>query len=183
MLESLETSSLIWIPTKLDNKYISNICKMAWNGNCLIFFQLQEFDIICCVTSENHKQIQLIWCFTVYPVQTLSPYSSDLTYILSAFTRQFTYVFNLCYSSNTNYTLIIVSVIFLILYVVLLVVSRRTDVSIQKTTGFFLLPENNPSDQFLYSVTIYTGFRSRTRMTARVWTNWIVIKQEYISWV
>ncbi|KAI7792791.1 putative polycystic kidney disease protein 1-like 1 [Triplophysa rosa] len=71
-------------------------------------------------------------------------------------------------NSNTNYTLIIVSVMFLTLYVVVLVISTHTDVSMQKTTGSFLLPENNPLDQFLYAVTIQTGFRSRTKMTARV---------------
>ncbi|XP_056594831.1 polycystic kidney disease 1 like 1 isoform X1 [Triplophysa dalaica] len=71
-------------------------------------------------------------------------------------------------NSNTNYTLIIVSVLFLTLYVVVLVISTHTDVSMQKTTGSFLLPENNPLDQFLYAVTIQTGFRSRTKMTARV---------------
>nr|XP_055037858.1 LOW QUALITY PROTEIN: polycystic kidney disease 1 like 1 [Misgurnus anguillicaudatus] len=70
--------------------------------------------------------------------------------------------------SNANYTLIIVTVIFLILYVVMLAICRRADVSMQKTTGLFLLPENNPSDQFLYAVTIKTGFRSRTTMTAQV---------------
>ncbi|XP_043083010.1 polycystic kidney disease 1 like 1 [Puntigrus tetrazona] len=70
--------------------------------------------------------------------------------------------------SETNYILIIFSVIFLALYVVLLVICRKADVSIQKTTGSFLLPENNPSDRFLYAVTIDTGLRSRTRMTAKV---------------
>ncbi len=71
-------------------------------------------------------------------------------------------------SSETNYTLMIFSVIFLALYVVVLVICRKADVSIQKTTGSFLLPENNPSDRFLYAVTIDTGLRSRTRMTAKV---------------
>ncbi|XP_042607838.1 polycystic kidney disease 1 like 1 [Cyprinus carpio] len=70
--------------------------------------------------------------------------------------------------SETNYILIIFSVIFLALYVVVLVICRKADVSIQKTTGSFLLPENNPSDRFLYAVTIDTGLRSRTRMTAKV---------------
>ncbi len=71
-------------------------------------------------------------------------------------------------SSETNYTLMIFSVIFLAVYVVVLVICRKADVSIQKTTGSFLLPENNPSDRFLYAVTIDTGLRSRTRMTAKV---------------
>ncbi|XP_067290401.1 polycystin-1-like protein 1 [Pseudorasbora parva] len=71
-------------------------------------------------------------------------------------------------SSKTNYTLIILSVIFLALYVVVLVFCRNADVSKQKTTGSFLLPENSPSDRFIYAVTIDTGFRSRTRMTAKV---------------
>ncbi|XP_051538185.1 polycystic kidney disease 1 like 1 [Myxocyprinus asiaticus] len=70
--------------------------------------------------------------------------------------------------SNTNYTLIIVSVIFLVLYMVMLVICRKADASKQNPTGSFLLPENNPSDQFLYAVTIDTGFRSRIRMTAKV---------------
>ncbi|XP_050953668.1 polycystic kidney disease 1 like 1 isoform X2 [Labeo rohita] len=69
---------------------------------------------------------------------------------------------------KTNYILIIFSVIFLALYVVVLVICRKADVSIQKTTGSFLLPENNPSDRFLYAVTVDTGLRSRTRMTAKV---------------
>uniref|UniRef100_A0A8C1U2C3 Uncharacterized protein n=1 Tax=Cyprinus carpio TaxID=7962 RepID=A0A8C1U2C3_CYPCA len=91
-------------------------------------------------------------CFTIYPVhlQCLSPHLSDLNI------------------SETNYILIIFSVIFLALYVVVLVICRKADVSIQKTTGSFLLPENNPSDRFLYAVTIDTGLRSRTRMTAKV---------------
>ncbi|XP_073686658.1 polycystin-1-like protein 1 [Garra rufa] len=71
-------------------------------------------------------------------------------------------------SFKTNYILIISSSIFVALYVVVLVIFRKADVSIQKTTGSFLLPENNPSDRFLYSVTIDTGLRSRTRMTAKV---------------
>jgi len=54
------------------------------------------------------------------------------------------------------------------LYVLVLVLCKKADVSIQKATGSFLLPENNPSDRFLYAVTIDTGFRSRTRMTAKV---------------
>ncbi|XP_059380022.1 polycystin-1-like protein 1 [Carassius carassius] len=70
--------------------------------------------------------------------------------------------------SETNYTLIIFSVISLALYVVVLVICRKADVSIQKMTDSFLLPENNPSDRFLYAVTIDTGLRSRTRMTAKV---------------
>lgn len=73
-------------------------------------------------------------------------------------------------SSKTNDIPIILSVIFLAVYVVVLVICRKADVSIQKTTGSFLLPENNPSDRFLYAVTIDTGFRSRTRMTAKVFT-------------
>ncbi|XP_039523028.1 polycystic kidney disease 1 like 1 [Pimephales promelas] len=71
--------------------------------------------------------------------------------------------------SKTNYTLIILSVIFVGLYVLVLVLCKKADVSIQKATGSFLLPENNPSDRFLYAVTIDTGFRSRTRMTAKVY--------------
>ncbi|KTG46295.1 hypothetical protein cypCar_00011285, partial [Cyprinus carpio] len=84
------------------------------------------------------------------------------------FQRTLTDIFFLSRSSETNYILIIFSVIFLALYVVVLVICRKADVSIQKTTGSFLLPENNPSDRFLYAVTIDTGLRSRTRMTAKV---------------
>lgn len=132
------------------------------------FFQLQPPGIICSITWEHHKQLQLCRCFTVYPVhlQCLSPHLSDLN--MAVFQRTLTDIFFLSRSFETNYILIIFSVIFLALYVVVLVICRKADVSIQKTTGSFLLPENNPSDRFLCAVTIDTGLRSRTRMTAKV---------------
>ncbi|XP_056306085.1 polycystic kidney disease 1 like 1 [Danio aesculapii] len=71
--------------------------------------------------------------------------------------------------SKLNYIPVILAVIFLALHIMVSVICRKADVSLQKTTGSFLLPENNPSDRFLYAVTIDTGFRSRTRMTAKVY--------------
>ncbi|XP_073796725.1 polycystin-1-like protein 1 isoform X2 [Danio rerio] len=71
--------------------------------------------------------------------------------------------------SKPNYIPVILAVIFLALHIMVSVICRKADVSLQKTTGSFLLPENNPSDRFLYAVTIDTGFRSRTRMTAKVY--------------
>lgn len=140
--------------------------KNVFDGFCS-FFQLQPPGVICSITWEHHKQLQLCRCFAIYPVHLhcLSLHLSDLNMVV--FQLTLTDMFLSC-SFKTNYILIIFSVIFLALYVVVLVICRKADVSIQKTTGSFLLPENNPSDRFLYAVTVDTGLRSRTRMTAKV---------------
>uniref|UniRef100_A0A673G3S9 Polycystic kidney disease 1 like 1 n=1 Tax=Sinocyclocheilus rhinocerous TaxID=307959 RepID=A0A673G3S9_9TELE len=117
-----------------------------------------------CLSWDGVKEWKPSGCFP------LGGLSADKIYYLNmvVFQRTLTDIFFLSRSSETNYILIISSVIFLALYVVVLVICRKADVSIQKTTGSFLLPENNPSDRFLYAVTIDTGLRSRTRMTAKV---------------
>ncbi|XP_066497585.1 polycystin-1-like protein 1 [Hoplias malabaricus] len=55
------------------------------------------------------------------------------------------------------------------LYTLLLVFSKLTDIRTERSSGTFLLPDNRPSDQFLYAVTIHTGLRSRATMTAKVY--------------
>lgn len=134
----------------------------------MFFFQLQPPGIICSITWDHHKQLQLCRCFTVYPVH-LSSNLSDLK--LVAFYLTLTDIFLLSRSSKPNYIPVILAVIFLSLHIMVLVICRKADVSLQKITGSFLLPENNPSDRFLYAVTIETGFRSRTMMTAKVMTS------------
>ncbi|XP_036413818.1 polycystic kidney disease 1 like 1 [Colossoma macropomum] len=69
-------------------------------------------------------------------------------------------------SSLTLYILIAVSAA---MYAVLLVFCKHADVRTEKSSGSFLLPDNDPSDQFLYAVTIHTGLRSRASMTAKVY--------------
>lgn len=63
---------------------------------------------------------------------------------------------------------IIVMVVVVVLYTVLLVFCYHADIQVEKNLGTFLLPDNNPSDEFLYAVTVDTGLRSRARMTAKV---------------
>lgn len=62
----------------------------------------------------------------------------------------------------------IVMVAVVALYAVLLVFCNHADIQVEKNLGTFLLPDNSPTDQFLYAVTIDTGLRSRARMTAKV---------------
>ncbi|XP_053083812.1 polycystic kidney disease 1 like 1 [Pangasianodon hypophthalmus] len=71
-------------------------------------------------------------------------------------------------SIRANPMVCIVIVVLVALYTVLLVFCKHADVQVEKNLGTFLLPDNNPSDQFLYAVTIDTGLRSRARMTAKV---------------
>lgn len=72
------------------------------------------------------------------------------------------------FSVRANPMVCIVIVAVLALYAVLLVFCHHVDVRVEKNLGTFLLPDNNPSDQFLYAVTVDTGLRSRARMTAKV---------------
>lgn len=69
----------------------------------------------------------------------------------------------------------VIIVVVLALYAVLLVVCNHVDVHVEKNLGTFFLPDNNPSDQFLYAVTIDTGLRSRARMTAKVLTKACIV--------
>ncbi|GAA6095704.1 polycystic kidney disease 1 like 1 isoform X1 [Tachysurus ichikawai] len=68
-----------------------------------------------------------------------------------------------------NPMVIIVMVVVVVLYTVLLVFCYHADIQVEKNLGTFLLPDNNPSDEFLYAVTVDTGLRSRARMTAKVY--------------
>ncbi|XP_047664341.1 polycystic kidney disease 1 like 1 isoform X2 [Tachysurus fulvidraco] len=68
-----------------------------------------------------------------------------------------------------NPMVIIVMVVVVAVYTVLLVFCNHADIQVEKDLGTFLLPDNNPSDEFLYAVTIDTGLRSRARMTAKVY--------------
>ncbi|TRZ00290.1 hypothetical protein DNTS_009899, partial [Danionella cerebrum] len=70
--------------------------------------------------------------------------------------------------SETNCIPIVCSLVILALHLVLLGFCWKTDASLLKATGSFLLPENKVSEPFLYAITIDTGFRSRSRMTAKV---------------
>ncbi|KAK3541608.1 hypothetical protein QTP86_033078 [Hemibagrus guttatus] len=72
-------------------------------------------------------------------------------------------------SVQANPVLFIVMVLVVALYAVLLVFCNHADIQVEKNLGTFLLPDNNPTDQFLYTVTIDTGLRSRARMTAKVY--------------
>ncbi|XP_076868916.1 polycystin-1-like protein 1 isoform X2 [Brachyhypopomus gauderio] len=56
-----------------------------------------------------------------------------------------------------------------VVYVVLLVISKDADGRTDQTTGPFFLPDNQPSDHFLYTVTTDTGLRSAAIMTAKVY--------------
>ncbi|KAI4895501.1 hypothetical protein NFI96_029574 [Prochilodus magdalenae] len=77
------------------------------------------------------------------------------------------------HSSLTSCILIAVSVV---MYAVLLAFCKRADVRTEKSSGSFLLPDNDPLDQFLYTVTIHTGLRSTGTMTAKVY---IILYGEY----
>lgn len=81
----------------------------------------------------------------------------------------------ICFSVQPNPMLCIVIVVLVALYAGLLVVCNHADVQVEKNLGTFFLPDNNPSDQFLYAVTIDTGLRSRARMTAKVLTKACVL--------
>ncbi|XP_046733307.1 polycystic kidney disease 1 like 1, partial [Silurus meridionalis] len=71
-------------------------------------------------------------------------------------------------SVRANPLVCIVIVVFVAFYAVLLVFCNHADVHVEKNLGTFILPDNNPSDQFFYAVTINTGLRSRAKMTAKV---------------
>ncbi|XP_058231809.1 polycystin-1-like protein 1 [Hemibagrus wyckioides] len=72
-------------------------------------------------------------------------------------------------SIHANPVVFIVMVAVMALYAVLLVFCNHADIQVEKNLGTFLLPDNSPTDQFLYAVTIDTGLRSRARMTAKVY--------------
>ncbi|KAI5617099.1 polycystic kidney disease protein 1-like 1 [Silurus asotus] len=71
-------------------------------------------------------------------------------------------------SVRANPMVCIVIVVLVAFYAVLLVFCNHADVHVEKNLGTFILPDNNPSDQFFYAVTINTGLRSRAKMTAKV---------------
>lgn len=132
----------------------------------LIIFQLHPAVIIHCCTSDNPKHSQ---CFRHHWVHKVM---FTCFYLLH-------YCPSLCgpdlncgvfFSVRANPMVCIVIVVLVALYAVLLVFCNRADVQVEKNLGIFLLPDNNPSDQFLYAVTINTGLRSRARMTAKVLT-------------
>ncbi|KAL7835535.1 hypothetical protein SRHO_G00278820 [Serrasalmus rhombeus] len=72
-------------------------------------------------------------------------------------------------STRSSLTLCILIAVSVAVYAVLLVFCKHADVRTEKSSGSFLLPDNDPSDQFLYAVTIHTGLRSRASMTAKVY--------------
>ncbi|XP_056110015.1 polycystic kidney disease 1 like 1 [Rhinichthys klamathensis goyatoka] len=147
----------------LSNKYIAravNYTLSIESVECLSWDGVKERKPRGCF-SHGGVSPDKIYCSCSHLASFAVSHENILSSFNSADVSQFIH-------SKTNYTLIILSVIFLALYVVVLVLCKKADVSIQKTTGSFLLPENNRSDRFLYAVTIDTGFRSRTRMTAKV---------------
>ncbi|XP_077100644.1 polycystin-1-like protein 1 isoform X2 [Siphateles boraxobius] len=145
------------------NKYIAkavNYTLSIESVECLSWDGVKERKPRGCF-SHGGVSPDTIYCSCSHLASFAVSYENIISSFNSADVSQFIH-------SKTNYTLIILSVICLALYAVVLVLCKKADVSIQKTTGSFLLPENNPSDRFLYAVTIDTGFRSRTRMTAKV---------------
>ncbi|KAL7840831.1 hypothetical protein AOLI_G00261540 [Acnodon oligacanthus] len=72
-------------------------------------------------------------------------------------------------STRSSLTLCVLIAASAAVYAVLLVFCKHADVHTEKSSGSFLLPDNDPSDQFLYAVTIHTGLRSRASMTAKVY--------------
>lgn len=86
------------------------------------------------------------------------------------------------FSNRDNPVVCIVLVVLVSLYAVLLVFCNHADAQLEKNSGTFLLPDNNPSDHFLYAVTIDTDIRSRARMTAKVLTKACSLRKiEYIQ--
>ncbi|KAG9347890.1 hypothetical protein JZ751_003907, partial [Albula glossodonta] len=69
-------------------------------------------------------------------------------------------------SSLNNLMTCSVIVISLAVYFLVMIVCKQADIQGEKTMKCVLLPDNCPSDQQLYAVTIDTGFRSRPAMTA-----------------
>lgn len=138
--------------------------------NCvfgLIIFQLQPAVLIYCCTSDDPNDSPCFGHHRVHKVMFICLCLINRSPLLCGLDLNRAV---LC-SVRANPTVCAVIVVFLALYAVLLVVCNQADVHVEKNLGTFLLPDNNPSDQFLYTVTIDTGFRSRARMTAKVLIN------------
>ncbi|XP_045066252.1 polycystic kidney disease 1 like 1 [Coregonus clupeaformis] len=71
-------------------------------------------------------------------------------------------------SLPSDVTVVCVCVVCVCLYALGMVVCKRADLILERNQGVYYLSDNGPSDTHLYSVTIHTGLRSSTSMTAKV---------------
>ncbi|KAK2814999.1 hypothetical protein Q7C36_023265 [Tachysurus vachellii] len=149
---------------RLRNKYIAHevdYTLSAESTQCLVWDGVKDWRSDGCSVLQSFTPSKVncsynqLSSFTVTHQMIQSIYSvSDIT--------EYT-------SISANPMVIIVMVVVVALYTVLLVFCNHADIQVEKNLGTFLLPDNNPSDEFLYAVTIDTGLRSRARMTAKVY--------------
>ncbi|CAB1340947.1 unnamed protein product, partial [Coregonus sp. 'balchen'] len=79
-----------------------------------------------------------------------------------------TFPIMLLFSLPSDVTVVCVCVVCVCLYALGMVVCKRADLILERNQGVYYLSDNGPSDTHLYSVTIHTGLRSSTSMTAKV---------------
>ncbi|XP_048464116.1 polycystic kidney disease protein 1-like 1 [Rhincodon typus] len=68
-----------------------------------------------------------------------------------------------------NYATCITVLFALILYILLVILCKRMDFSIETKPGLTVLQDNTPTDQCLYEIIVETGFRTRAGTTAKVY--------------
>ncbi|GCC22571.1 hypothetical protein chiPu_0000959 [Chiloscyllium punctatum] len=68
-----------------------------------------------------------------------------------------------------NYATCITVLFALTLYILLVILCKRMDFSMETKPGLVVLQDNTPTDQYLYEIIVETGFRTRAGTTAKVY--------------
>ncbi|XP_034038147.1 polycystic kidney disease 1 like 1-like [Thalassophryne amazonica] len=73
------------------------------------------------------------------------------------------------FSLSADFTALAVVLLCVGLHIPVLVLCRRADIVSKKSQRVHYLPDNCPSDKYLYAVTVHTGLCSAARMSAKVY--------------
>ncbi|XP_069072241.1 polycystin-1-like protein 1 [Pleurodeles waltl] len=148
---------------KTKNKYLANVVNytihVRWT-QCLYWDEIQEWKTDGCYPQQSITA-RTVSCrcdhLTTFTIAKRTLESSFETSEVSQFL-----------SITFNLVPCIVVMLSLALYVVLAIVCKVSDHHEEKKNGYVLLEDNAPSDQQVYAIFIDTGFRSRSKFTAKV---------------
>ncbi|XP_062841306.1 polycystin-1-like protein 1 [Trichomycterus rosablanca] len=147
-----------------NNKYIADAVNYTLNiesTHCLVWDGVREWKSDGCRALPSFTSTRMNCSCDQLSSFTVS-HQTIRTSLTVSDVAQFT-------SVRSNPAVCVVMAAVLVLYAVLLVFCRHVDVQTERNVGLFVLPDNEPADQFLYAVTMDTGLRSRARMSARVY--------------